>query len=202
MAAAPDQERAVTYDAESETGKVSFVVRVDEPTAFVGYPKATLWVEADGGDDLDLFVILQKLNADGEPLEQFNIPNHGPQMQALTSTGASILKYKGSNGRLRASRRRLDPAQSTDAVPAYSFDREEKLAPGEIVRLDVALFPVGLLLHPGEQLRLTISGQHPWGGAMPGMANVTPDNRGHHIVHTGGRYGSYLQLPVGPAAEG
>ena len=201
-AASPATAGVAEYDAETESGQAAFTMRVDGPTEFVGYPKATLWVEADGADDMDLFVILQKLNADGEPLEQFNIPNHGPQIQALTRTGASILKYKGSNGRLRASRRHLDPELSTDAVPVHSFDRDEKLAPGEIVRLDIDMFPVGLLLRPGEQLRLIVSGQHLWGGAMPGMANVTPNNHGRHRIHTGGDHASYLQLPTKTAQGG
>ena len=59
-----------------------FTLRVDRPTDFIGYPKVRLWVEADGSDDMDLFVFLQKLNAGGEPLEQFNVANHGPVMQA------------------------------------------------------------------------------------------------------------------------
>ncbi|WP_374943782.1 CocE/NonD family hydrolase [Sphingomonas sp.] len=185
-----------SYDAQAQGGRVAFTLRVDRPTEFVGYPKLSLWVEADGADDMDLFVILQKLDADGEPLEQFNIPNHGPQMQALTRDGASILKYKGSNGRLRVSMRHLDSETSTDAVPVHSFDRVEKLGAGEIVRVDIPMFPVGLSLAAGEQLRLVVSGHHPWGGAMPGMANVEPDNRGRHVIHTGGRYPSFLQLPV------
>ena len=41
----------------------------------VGYPKARLWVEAEGADDMDLFVLVQKLDANGTPLQQFNVPN-------------------------------------------------------------------------------------------------------------------------------
>jgi hypothetical protein len=117
-------------------------------------------------------------------------------MDNLTRDGASILKYKGSNGRLRVSMRHLDETKSTDAVPAHSFDRVEKLASGEIVPVEIDMFPVGLALHPGEQLRLVISGENPWGGVMPGTASVTPDNHGKHIIHTGGTHASYLQLPV------
>jgi uncharacterized protein len=129
-------------------------------------------------------------------LEQFNVPNHGPQMQALTKNGAAILKYKGSNGRLRASMRHLDEKASTDSVPAHSFDRVEKLAPGQIVCLEIDLFPVGLALYPGEQLRLVISGHHLLGGVMPGNDNVSPANSGSHIIHTGGIRASYLQVPT------
>ncbi len=192
---APEAGATASYDAESE-GSVSFTIRVDAPTELVGYPKVHLWIEADGADDLDLFVLLQKLDADGTPLEQINVPNQGPQMYGMTRTGAAILAYKGSNGRLRASMRHLDEARSTDTVPAHSFDRVEKLAPGEVVEVDIDLFPIGLALSPGQQLRLVLSGHHLLGGVMPGVDNVPSDNHGRHIIHTGGPHASYLQLPV------
>jgi predicted acyl esterase len=193
---APAKALAASYDAVAERTGVSFTVRFDAETEVAGYPKVRLWVEADGSDDLDLFVLLEKLNAAGERLEQFNVPNHGPVMDSLTREGASILKYKGSNGRLRVSLRHLDEAASTDEVPVHSFDRVEKLAPGAIVPVELDLFPVGLALHPGEQLRLVISGYNLQGGAMPNRGTVVPENRGRHLIHTGGEYASYLQLPV------
>ncbi len=185
-----------SYDAAAADGQVAFTLRADTTLAFAGYPKARLWVEADGADDLDLFVFLQKLDADGTLLEAFTIPNHGPPVQALTRAGASILKYKGSNGRLRASLRHLDPDLSTDAIPVHRFDRVEKLTPGEPVAVDIDLFPVGLLIRPGEQLRFVVSATNLVGGAMPGMANVPNANTGRHIIHTGGAMASYLQLPM------
>ena len=191
---APAANAAARYDAQADQDGVAFNVRFDRRTEFVGYPKLCLWVEADGSDDMDLFVFLQKLDAGGAQLEQFNIPNHGPKMQALTRNGAAILKYKGSNGRLRVSMRHLDAALSTPTVPAHSFDRVEKLAPGEIVQVEIDLFPIGLALNAGEQLRLVISGHHLLGGVMPGVDNVTAENNGRHVIHTGGRYASYLQL--------
>ncbi len=193
---APADGVTASYDAESEQDSASFTFRVDSPTEFVGYPKVQLWVEADGSDDMDLFVFLQKLDANGQQLEQFNVPNHGPQMQTLTRQGAAILKYKGSNGRLRVSLRHLDEVNSTDTVPVHSFDRLEKLAPGEIACVDIDLFPIGLALNPGEQLRLVISGHHLLGGAMPGVENVPSNNHGRHVIHTGDHHASYLQLPL------
>ncbi|MEE4545882.1 CocE/NonD family hydrolase [Streptomyces sp. V4-01] len=192
----PAHPAVASYDAEAERDGVAFTVGFSAETEIVGYPKVRLWVEADGSDDMDLFVVLLKLNAAGEPLEQFNVPNHGPVMDNLTRDGASILKYKGSNGRLRVSLRHLDEARSTDEVPAHSFDRVEKLAPGEIVPVEIDMFPVGLALHPGESLRLVVSGENPWGGVMPGTAAVVPDNHGKHRIHTGGAHPSCLHLPV------
>ena len=186
----------VSYDCATQDGSAVFHLKVDEPTQFVGYPKLRVWAEADGNDDIDLFVFLQKLNADGQPLEQITVPNNGPVMQGITKTGASILNYKGSNGRLRASMRRLDESRSTDEIPAHRFDRVEKLAPGEVALLDIDMFPVGLILYPGEQLRLIVTGYNIVGGPMPMVENVPTCNAGRHIIHTGGEQASYLQIPV------
>ncbi|MDT5148611.1 MAG: uncharacterized protein QOI01_344, partial [Mycobacterium sp.] len=106
--AEPASEAAtVGYDSESNPALVSFAIRFDEETAMVGYPKARLWVECHGADDMDLFILIQKLDRHGTPLQQFTVPNHGALMQDLTERGASVLRYKGSNGRLRVSARHL-----------------------------------------------------------------------------------------------
>ncbi len=57
--------------------------------------------------------------------------------------------------------RHLDEALSTDDVPAHTFDRVEKLAPGEIVDIEIDLLPIGLAFHPGEQLRFVVSARQP-----------------------------------------
>ncbi len=78
----------------------------------------------------------------------------------------------------------------------HTFDRVEKLEPGTVVPLDVDLFPVGLAFHPGEKLRLTISGFNVLGGVMPARTTVEPENHGRHVIHTGGSHASHLRLPV------
>ncbi len=120
---APTDETTAAYDVASNPDAVSFVTRFDEETVLVGYPKAHLWVEAQGADDIDLFVLVQKLDTYGTPLQQFTVPNQSAMVHDLTERGASILLYKGSDGRLRVSLRRLDETLSTDAVPVHSFDR-------------------------------------------------------------------------------
>ncbi len=195
---APAEAVAVAYDVETDPGLVSFIVRFDDETIMVGYPKARLWVEADGADDMDLFVFVEKLNAQGAPLQVFTVPNHNARIHDVTERGASILRYKGSSGRLRVSMRHLDDTLSTDEVPAHSFDRVEKLTPGEVVDIEIDLLPIGLVFHPGEQLRLIISAQNLFGPWMPGLREYTPHNSGRHVVHTGGPRASYLQLPITP----
>ena len=192
----PSEEAKVDYDSESNPALASFAIRFSKETTMVGYPKARLWVESEGADDMDLFILVQKLDRNGTPLQQFNVPNHGALMQDQTERGASVLRYKGSNGRLRVSARHLDETLTTDAVPAHSFDRVEKLGAGEIVDVEIDLFPIGLVFYPGEQLRLVISAQNALGAIMPATRDYIPQNSGKHVVHTGGDHASYLQLPI------
>ncbi|EZG46257.1 CocE/NonD family hydrolase [Gregarina niphandrodes] len=203
---APEQELKATYCTEtgldlsdpnsSDPGKVSFIVRFEKETVVVGYPKVHLWVEAEGADDMDLFVLVQKLDCRGNHLAQFLVPNQGAIMGDLTEHGASVLRYKGSNGRLRVSARHLDKQLSTDTVPAHTFDRVEKLKKGEIVEVEIDMLPIGMVFYPGEQLRLVVSGKNDLGAIMPGNPAFAPENKGRHVIHTGGSRASYIQLPV------
>ncbi len=192
---APSAEVPVAYDVAAP-GLASFTLRVDAETVLVGYPKLRLQVEAKDADDMELFVLLQKLDAHGSHLKQFTVPNNGAMMHDITEHGSTVLRYKGSNGRLRVSARHLDEALSTDDVPAHSFDRVEKLSPGEVVDVEIDLLPIGLVLHPGEQLRLVISAKNIHGAHMPMTRDYLAQNAGQHVIHAGGARLSYLQLPV------
>jgi uncharacterized protein len=194
--AVPAAEDTAGYTIGFNPDTVSFVKRFDRETVLVGYPKAHLWVEAQGSDDMDLFLLVQKLDAYGTPLQQFTVPNHSARIQDATERGASILRYRGSDGRLRVSMRHLDEKLSTEDVPAHTFDRVEKLAAGEVAEVEIDLLPIGLTFHPGEQLRFVVSGRSLLGPMMPGIREYTPANSGKHIIHTGGERASYLQVPV------
>jgi hypothetical protein len=192
----PAGEVETSYAVDSNPNAVSFLTRFDEETVLVGYPKAHLFVEAREADDMDLFVLVQKLDAYGTPLQAFTVPNHSALAHDLTDHGASILRYKGSDGRLRVSARHLDEALTTDEVPAHSFDRVEKLSPGEVAEIEIDLLPIGLAFHPGEQLRFVISARNLLGTLMPAIREYVGANTGRHVIHTGGQRASYLQLPV------
>jgi predicted acyl esterase len=192
----PSKEASAEYAVDSNPNAVSFITRFDQETTMVGYPKAHLWVEARGADDMDLFVLIQKLDAYGTPLQAFTVPNQSARAHDLTDHGATILKYKGSDGRLRVSMRHLDEELTTNDVPAHSFDRIAKLSEGEIVDIEIDLLPIGLAFHPGEQLRFIVSSRNLLGTLMPGIREYTGANSGQHVIHTGGEYASYLQLPI------
>lgn len=195
-AVAPTDAVEAVYTVDSNPSAVSFLTRFDDETTLVGYPKAHLFVEARGSDDMDLFVLIQKLDRWGTPLQAFTVPNQSAMAHDLTDHGATILRYKGSDGRLRASARHLDEQLATDEMPAHTFDRVEKLGDGEIVELEIDLLPVGLAFHPGEQLRFVVSSKNLLGTLMPGIREYVGQNTGQHVIHTGGEHASYLQLPV------
>ena len=193
---APENAVPVSYVVGANPDQVSFLTRFEQETVLVGYPKAQLWVEAVGADDMELFVLIQKLDAYGTPLQAFTALSRTALAHDITEHGATILRYKGSDGRLRVSARHLDDALSTEDVPAHSFDRVEKMASGEVVEIQIDLLPLGLVFSPGEQLRFIVSSRNLLGTMMPRVREYTPTNSGRHIIHTGGEHASYLQLPV------
>jgi hypothetical protein len=177
---APAGPGSVSYAA---TGETSFTLRFTEDTQIVGHLMARLYVEAQGADDLDLFVLVEKLDADGTPL----VPS------ALAATYFP-LPPPGPPGRQRASLRGLDSAKSTDFLPVHAFTTPQKLGAGEVVPVDIAIMPTALRWHAGQTLKLTISGTYVRGSGLS-LATI---NQGTHVIHTGGERASYLQVPVVP----
>jgi uncharacterized protein len=172
-------ESKVSYDAAQ--GVTTFDIVFNETTEITGYMKLHLWVEADGHNEMDLFVNIQKLDEKGNWL-----PTH-------------ILgePHPGSWGKMRVSHRALDESSTTDFEPVQSHLKEEKLKKGEIVPVDIALVPISRIWHKGQQLRVQIAGHYIREGWFEPLRWDT-DNKGMHVIHTGGRYDSYLQIPVIP----
>ena len=192
-----DAEAEAVYDSESKHCQVSFEMAFDEDVEIIGYPKLRLWVEADGHDDMDLFAYVQKLDAHGRQLIHHTVrPEKFPWKQLYGSGKVNGILYPGPNGRLRVSLRALDEAASTPSEPVHTFDHHEKLAPGEVVPVEIGLWPCGMAFHKGERLRLVVAGRNINGSPLPSIPDATPDNCGRHIIHTGGPYDSHLLLPV------
>ncbi|KAF5014889.1 hypothetical protein F66182_13971, partial [Fusarium sp. NRRL 66182] len=63
---------------------------------------------------------------------------------------SSVPQYTGPTGILRASHRAQDPERSTHMIPYHPHDREEKVQKGEIVKLEIALWPMGIHFEAGE----------------------------------------------------
>lgn len=79
-----------------------------------------------------------------------------------------------------------------------SHTTEELLGPGQIVPVEIPIWPTGMKWHAGEQLKLIVSGYNLKGPMFPGMPLTPTRNKGEHIIHTGGKYDSHLLVPVIP----
>lgn len=215
------QEQIISYDTQAKQPAVNFVLNFDKDTELTGYMNLHTYVEADGSDDMELQVTVQKLDMDGKVIT--DPVTHMPTV---------------SEGYLRVSQRALDTHKSTPAEPVLKHTREDLLKKGEIVPVDIGIWPMGMKYHAGEKLQLTIAAYQPpkadsvppfgiakiavpakgytfrpgekpamktlGGGhtevAHPELAVKAPAtrNKGKHIIHVGGKYDSYLLVPVVP----
>lgn len=184
----PAVESDVRYDPLSEDGKAVFDLTFSGDTELTGYMKLRLWVEAEGADDMDLFVGVEKLDTDGNkvPFCFYALYEHGPV--AL--------------GWLRASHRALDESRSTPEQPFHPHTEEEPLKPGEPVPLEIEIWPSSTLFQAGETLRLIVMGRDIYterpSPMLPWLLHEERRNAGTHILRTGGRYDSHLLVPVIP----
>lgn len=173
------EESKTSYDSATE--EVTFDYRFAEETEVTGFIKLRLWVEADGHDDMDLFINVQKLSTSGDwlPVTVLDEP------------------HPGAWGKMRVSRRKLDEKLSTDFQPVQAHIVDEKLSPGEIVPVDIEIWPTSRIWHKGQQIRVQVSGRYIRENWFEPLFWDT-DNHGRHIIHTGGKYDSSLQIPVIP----
>ena len=181
------EEADARYRTESgATGatSVQFDHRWEHTVELTGNMKLKLWVEAPDADDMDLFVAVQKIDRSGEVVPFQFLGNHEDGPLAL--------------GWLRVSHRELDPERSTPAQPVHTHLREEKLKPGEVVPVEIEIWPSGTLFHENEILRIVIQGKdiYTYPHDMNTNAHAMTVNRGKHVIHTGGRFDSHLLIPV------
>ena len=154
--------------------------------------------------DADIFVVLRVFSPEGnEVVFQGAIDPHTPIAQ----------------GWLRASHRKLDETLSTPYRPYHSHDERQPLAPGEIVELDVEIWPTCVVVPAGYRIGLTVSGKDyeypgPSGGRISSFKNELkgcgpflhddPRDRppelfaGKTALYSGPDRAAYLLLPIIP----
>jgi predicted acyl esterase len=179
-------EASVSYDAKEGAAKFEYIF--PERTEITGYMKLRLWVEARGSSDADFFVAIEKLDKTGERVLFTFMSEYDIGPIAL--------------GWLRASHRELDAVRSAPDQPIHTHQRELLLQPGEIVPIDVEIWPSSTSFEAGERLQVVIQGHDVY--SFPGVRHtqVHEDTRnaGSHVIDTGGRYDSYLLVPIIPVA--
>ncbi|KAJ0341860.1 hypothetical protein COL154_006194 [Colletotrichum chrysophilum] len=199
-------DSAVKYDAEAGSGDTSgfvgFKHTFTSQTRLMGLPKAVVYMSCDELDDMVIYVLIRKLDRDGHEMMNLNIPwKAAPycRMEDIPLDEMSnLLLYFGPLGVLRASHRAIDSSMSIHPqYPFHTHSKADKIPPGEVVKLEIGLWAMGIDFEEGESLRVQISGQSPM---IPEYkeakaAPVEDKNKGFHKVHIGPEYPSRIILP-------
>jgi len=182
---APQVEATARYEAGKDSADdTSFDYTFTSPVDVIGGMKLRLWVEADGSDDMDMYVAIKKIDRDGNTVD-FPFAN-------VLEQGPTAL------GWLRVSHRSVDSDRSSNNRPWHTHLREDKLSAGQIVDVDIEIWPSGTRFEAGEGFRLLLRGSDFYTGAVMSR-HLETRNNGNHLLHTGGsKYDSFLVIPMLP----
>jgi uncharacterized protein len=152
-------------------------------TEITGPLAAVLWVSSSS-EDMDLFLTLR---------------NFAPDGSEVMETGQQGLPLPVAKGWLRVSHRELDPELSRPYRPYHRHVRRLYLTPGEVVRVEVEIWPTSMVFKKGHRIRLDVQPRDGVGSSHY-MHYHADYNTGTNTVYAGGDLDSYLLLPVIPAA--
>lgn len=203
----PTEVHTQTYQADvpalqvdSDSEELVFTYTFARQAFVVGHSKAVLYMSCSSHDDLDVFVQLRKASADGTILQNVNIPlEHMGVSSAEDIVPVNSNIYLGPTGILRASHRAIDQELSKSHAITYSHTEEaiQKVKPEEIVKLEIAIWPTAMVFEAGEKIILKVAGHHMTLAEFePLRGAFSAENKGHHVVHFGGRYPSHIEIPI------
>src|SRR6266487_3874022 len=198
----PKNAASVSYDALGDG--VTFVsAPLGSETEITGPLAARLFVSSSTRD-ADLFLVFRVFS---------------PDMREVVFMGAIDPHTPVAQGWLRASHRKLDPKLSTEYRPYHTHDEPQPLEPGEVVQVDVEIWPTCVVVPAGYRIGLTVRGKDyeydgPSGGKISSFKNVLrgcgpflhddPRDRpleifaGKTTLHSGSNRAAYLLLPLIP----
>jgi putative CocE/NonD family hydrolase len=154
---------------------------LERDTEITGPLAAVFWVSSET-EDMDLFLTLRNFDADGNE---------------VLETGQQGTPVPVAKGWLRVSHRELDPELTLPYRPYHKHTRRLYLQPGEIVQVQVEIWPTSMVFKRGHRIRLDIQPRDGVGSA--GYMHYHADyNTGANTIRAGGQYESYLLLPVIP----
>src|SRR5579872_5426599 len=120
-----------------------------EETEITGPMAANLRISSDTAD-ADIFVVFRVFT---------------PDLREVTFLGAVDPHTPVGQGWLRASHRKLDPTLSRPYRPYHSHDERQPLKPGEVVPLEVEIWPTGIAVPACYRIGLTMRGRdYEWDG--------------------------------------
>jgi len=192
----------VSYDALGDG--VSFLsAPLDAETEITGPLAARLFVSSST-KDADLFLVFRVFS---------------PDMREVVFMGAIDPHTPVAQGWLRASQRKLDLRLSTEYRPYHTHGEPQPLEPGEVVQLDIEIWPTSIVVPAGHRLALSVRGRdYEWqkstGARLSNFKNELrgcgpflhddPRDRpaavfgGRTTLHSGPGRESYVLVPVIP----
>jgi predicted acyl esterase len=150
------------FDALGEG--LTFLARAfDADTEITGPSAARLFVSSST-EDADIFVVLRVF---------------GPDMREVVFQGAIDPHTPIGQGWLRASHRKLDVGPSLPWRPYHAHDEPQPLRPGEVVEMDIEIWPTSVVIPTGYRLGLTVQGKdYDYGASGGRLSNFKNELRG------------------------
>jgi predicted acyl esterase len=198
----PPTTATLEYEARGE-GLLFLTPPLTAGVEITGPLAAKLWLSSSTRD-ADVFLVLRVFAPDGSE---------------VTFHGAQDPRTPVGQGWLRASHRKLDRARTLPYRPYHTHDQVQPLSPGEIVELDVEIWPTCVAVPAGYRVGLAVRGKdYEYPGpplVIPGvkytLTGVGPFLHDHpadrplevfggaNALHFGGDRQPYLLLPVIPS---
>ena len=152
---------ATTLRFDAMGDGVTFLTPPLQAETEIAGPSALKLFVSSSTSDADLFVVLRAF---------------APDLKELVFQGAIDPHTPIAQGWLRASHRKLDKKLSTPYRPYHLHDRKQPLKPGEVVELDVEIWPTSVVVPAGYRLGLSIRGKDyeypgPSGGRLSNFKN-------------------------------
>jgi hypothetical protein len=145
-------------------------------------PLAAVLYVSSSTEDMDLFLTLRNFDSEGNE---------------VLETGQQGAPVPVAKGWLRVSHRELDPELTLPYRPYHKHQRRLYLKPGEVVRVEVEIWPTSMVFGKGHRIRLDVQPRDGAGSASY-MHYHADYNTGTNTVYAGGEHESYLLLPIIP----
>ncbi|KAI8297952.1 hypothetical protein K4K61_012243 [Colletotrichum sp. SAR11_59] len=177
-----------------DTERLELAYTFQQPTKLAGPTKLVIHTSCPSQTDFDIYVQLRKRDSSGNDLIHVNMPLEDLGVaDAKEVPNINPLKYLGPTGQLRASRRKVAPEFAQGYWQTLAQDTDEPVKAGEIVKLEIWIWPTAIQFDAGEQLVVKVSGN---GMSLPEFEPlaVQPQNVAQQLVHVGGKYESYLEV--------
>ncbi|MGC1777755.1 MAG: CocE/NonD family hydrolase [Xanthobacteraceae bacterium] len=156
---APKKKAVIRFEAIGD-GVTFMTPPLARETEITG-PSAVKLFVSSSTRDADIFVVLRVFS---------------PDLKEVVFQGAIDPHTPVGQGWLRASHRQLDKKLSKPYRPYHSHTKRQPLKPGEVVALDIEIWPTSIVVPVGHRIALTIRGKDyvyggPSGGRLSNFKN-------------------------------